>query len=110
MNTILLILIFSIIYWLNFCNPVATLCGAFSTSLCMIVMYIIVEFLLECIISRNEATILINWVLIISSILLFIQRIIYFYNDMGDPKCVPTPIISIKTNECNCNKVIIQTK
>jgi uncharacterized membrane protein len=77
-NTIFLLLIFAIIYCFNYCDPIGLLCAAFSQTICMIIGYAIVEMFLSCLIEPEETALLINSVLLISIVLVFVQRIVGF--------------------------------
>jgi len=89
-NPMILMLVFAVIFSLNFYDPLGSICIALSEYFCMVIGYCILSFFLTIIMTERQADILINSVLLVSIVLLFCKKVInLFYND----KCERQPLI-----------------
>ena len=85
-NPIILILVFAVIFSLDYCNPLGSVCFAFSEYVCMVIGYCIVSGFLSLFLSDRNTDMLINLVLLISIVFVSLKKVIdlFIYDN---PSC-----------------------
>lgn len=91
-NPVILILVFAIIFSLDYYQPLGSICLALSESFCMIIGYCILSFFLTLFVTETQANIIINSVLLICIVLMFFRKVI---NLFYDNKKVEAPLWSL---------------
>lgn len=110
-NPLVFIMIFSVIYCLDYCNPLSSICYALCEFLCMAIGYFILALFLDLILEPKNTTLLINFVLLVSIVLILLKKIInlfaYDLNSNCDTafniitKNKPSQCAVIKLDDCN---------